>query len=190
MPTLNYLIVEQEEAYNNEVELSSGKSLIVNSTIESVDHISRTAKVIEAPDSIILKRGDQVVVHHNIFRQKNDVKGKTIKSDYHIGDNKYYIPLTEVFLYKRNSDWVAIDPYVFIKPIPLRDEGNLLLGTKKEYKGREHQKGKISFINGRLQEQGLKEGDEISFARYSEYEFDIEGELYYKMRTQDIIAKL
>ena len=191
MPTLNYLIVELEEVYDNEVNILGGESsLIVNSTVESVEHISRVAKVIEAPDFVIINEGDDIIAHHNIFRQKNDVKGKTIKSDYYLGDNLYFVPLTEIFMYKRDSKWITLDPYVFIKPIPLRDSGELLIGVKKEHKGREHQKGTVAFNNKELESQGLQVGDEISFAKYCEYEFMIDGELYYKMRTQDIIAKI
>ena len=191
MPTLNYLIVELDQAYNNEVNiLDDNSSLIINSTVESVEHISRVAKVIDAPKFTVINKGDQIVAHHNIFRQKNDVKGKTIKSDYYLEDNQYFIPLTEVFMYKQGDQWNAIDPYVFIKPIPLRDDNELILGVKKEYKGREHQKGTVAFNNKALESQGIRQGDEVAFSRYCEYEFMIEGDLYYKMRTQDIIAKL
>lgn len=190
MSTLNYLIVELDEAYNNEVEVLEDQSLIVNSTIESVAHISRTAKVIEAPDFVILQQGDEVVVHHNIFRLRNNTKGNLTQSNYHLEGNKYFVPLTEVFMYKRDSDWICLEPYVFIKPIELREEESLLLGVKDEYKGREHQKGIIAFNNKQLLDQGVKVGDEIVFSRNSEYEFTIDGELYYKMRTKDILAKI
>lgn len=188
MPTLNYLIVELDEAYNNEVEMSDNKSIIVNSTIESVAHISRKAKVIEAPNFVILKEGDEVIIHHNIFRLRRDVSGKIVPSNYYLEDNMYFVPLTEVFMYKRDSEWVSLEPYVFIKPIPLREEGEVLLNIKKEHKGREHQKGIISFNNKELVRQGVKVGDEVSFSKNSEYEFEIDGEVYYKMKTSDILA--
>lgn len=190
MSTLNCLIVELDEAYENEVEMSNKQSIIVNSTIESVAHISRKAKVIEAPDFVILKEGDEVIVHHNIFRLRNDTKGKVAPSNYDIGGNQYFVPLTEVFMYRRDSEWIALEPYVFIKPIPLREGDEMLLGIKKEHKGREHQKGTVAFNNKHLESQGVKEGDEIIFSRYSEYEFNIEGEIFYKMQTKDILAKI
>jgi co-chaperonin GroES (HSP10) len=188
MSTLNYLIVELEQAYNNEVKILDNELLVVNSTIESVSHISRKAKVIESPSFVVIKEGDEVIVHHNIFRLRNDIKGNVTQSNYHLGDNKYFIPLTEVFMYKRDSDWISLDPYVFVKPIPSREEEGLLVGIKKEYKGREHQKGIIGFSNKELRSQGVVEGDEVAFSKNSEYEFYIEGELYYKMRTKDILA--
>lgn len=188
MATINYLIVELDEAYDNEVTILDNQSLVVNSTIESVEHISRKAKVIEAPENVILREGDEVIVHHNIFRLRNDMSGKTIPSNYYLGDNKYFVPLTEVFMYKRGDLWNALDPYVFIEPIELRDEGELLIGIRKEHKGKEHQKGIVAFINNELSSQGVVEGDEIVFSKYSEYEFKINGKVYYKMKTKDILA--
>jgi co-chaperonin GroES (HSP10) len=188
MATLNYLIVELDVAYNNEVDISENQSLIVNSTIESVSHISRKARVLEAPDFVILQEGDQVIVHHNIFRLRNDTKGNLTQSNYCLGDNKYFVPLTEVFMYKRDSDWVCLEPYVFIKPIPLRAEETVLSGIKKDHKGMEYQKGLVAFNNKNLIDQGVKVGNEVAFSKNSEYEFDIDGELYYKMNTRDILA--
>jgi hypothetical protein len=188
MATLNYLIVELDVAYNNEVDILENQSIIVNSTIESVSHISRKAKVVEAPNFVIIQEGDEVIVHHNIFRLRNDTKGNLAQSNYYLGDNKYFVPLTEVFMYKRDSDWICLEPYVFIQPIPLREEETLLLGIKEEHKGMEHQKGLVAFNNKDLIDQGVKVGDEVAFSKNSEYEFDVDGKLYYKMKTRDILA--
>ena len=101
MKSINYLIVELDKAYENEVEVSTGEKVIVNSTIEDVSFINRKARVVSAPEFTILQKGDEVIVHHNIFRLRNDVKGVVAPSNYDIGDNKYIVPLTEVFMYKR-----------------------------------------------------------------------------------------
>ena len=66
MKSINYLIVELDEAYENEVEVSTGDSVIVNSTIEDISHVKRIATVIEAPDFTILKKGDKVIVHQRV----------------------------------------------------------------------------------------------------------------------------
>jgi hypothetical protein len=190
MATINYLIVEIDEAYNNEVEILEGESLVVNSTIENVTYISRRAKVLEAPDFIILEKGDEVIVHHNIFRLRNDTKGHKIQSDFHLESNKYFVPLTEIFLYKRGQDWISLEPYVFVKPIKLRLEETLLVGIKKDYKGMENRRGIIGFNNKDLIKQGVRVGDEVLFSKNSEYEFKIDGEVYYKMNTKDILAIL
>lgn len=192
MKSPNYLIVELDRAYDNEVNLSNGDNFIVNSTIENVSHINRVAKVVSAPDYTILKKGDDVVVHHNIFRLRNDVRGNTVPSNFSIGDNRYIVPLTEVFMYRRDKDWIAIDPYCFVEPILAEKEGDFFqMGLSEiSYKGWLNHVGIIRYPNQQLLSQGLKEGDRVLFSENSEYEFNIEDRLYYKMSTKDILAVL
>tara|TARA_R110000772_G_scaffold224650_1_gene335293 strand:- start:138 stop:719 length:582 start_codon:yes stop_codon:yes gene_type:complete len=193
MRSSNYVIVELKDAYSNEQEISTGDSFIVNSTIEDVSYINRVAKVLVAPPFTILQEGDEVITHHNIFRLRNDVNGNIAQSNYHLDGDKYFIPLTELFMYRRGGgDWVAIEPYCFVKPIEQAKEDSFFDMSLEDdsYKGMVSRHGIISYPNKGLIEQGIEAGDTIIFSEYSEYEFYIEGELYYKMSTKDIIGKI
>lgn len=193
MEATNYVIVKLDNAYDNEKYLGDGgQSIIVNSTIESVEHINREATVLSAPNYTILKKGDKIIAHHNIFRKKRNYKGVLTESDYQIEESVYYIPLSEIFLYKPFSDksWKAVDPYIFVEPIALDESSNFLLGVKKSYKGREHKIGKVIYLNKELESKGLSVGDKVAFKKNSEYEFNIEGKLTYRMKTKDILLKL
>jgi co-chaperonin GroES (HSP10) len=193
MKSVNYFIVEIDKAYENEVELSTGDSLIINSTIESVEHINRVATIVAAPSFTVLKAGDKVVVHHNIFRLRNDVKGNIAQSNFHIEGNTYFVPLTEVFMVKSfgDSDWRAMNPYCFVKPIDKEEElGFSLSISEGSYKGKQEGVGIMCYPNEDLTAQGVKMGDEVKFTANSEYEFNIDGVLYYKMSTRDITAVL
>lgn len=197
MKTLNYLIVEIDQAYQNELQLQNGKSIIVNTTIESVSNITRKAKVLSAPDYTILEKGDEVIVHHNIFRKRNGYQGKIVNSNYLIEGKKYYVPLTEVFMYKRGKIWKALDPYCFIKPIESKDDiqhnGFLLSDSFKKdllHKGNVKLQGIVKYPNQSMLDWGIQEGDKVIFSPYSEYEFQIDNNLYYRMKTTDIRIKL
>lgn len=187
--TINYVIVEVDEAYNNEEG-----GVIVNSTIESVKHINRVAKVVDAPTFTILKKGDEVVCHHNIFRLRNGIGGKRVKSNYHLEGNRYFVPLTEIFMFKRSRDWEAIRPFVFVKPIGLKDKvrGGIILNTNESnsHKGMKKLRGIVKYPNDELVSNGVNTGDEVIFSEWSEYEFNIDGETLYKMSTRDILAKI
>ena len=193
MEATNYVIVKLDNAYDNEKYLGDGgQSIIVNSTIESVEHINREATVLSAPNYTILKKGDKIIAHHNIFRKKRNYKGVLTESDYQIEESVYYIPLSEIFLYKpfSHKSWKAVDPYIFIEPITLDESSNFLLGIKKSYKGREHKIGKVTYLNKELEGKGLSVGDKVAFKKNSEYEFNIDGRLTYRMKTKDILLKL
>lgn len=188
--TLNYIIIEVDEAYVNEVN-----GIVVNNTIESVAHINRVARVVDAPEFTILKKGDQVVVHHNILRLRNGLRGKLLKSNYHFEGNKYFVPLTEVFMYKRgDEDWNAIRPYTFVKPIPQEDVkvGRFIINPTESnsHKGNVKLQGIMVYPNDELIAKGINAGDRVVFSEWSEYEFNIDGEILYKMSSKDILAKL
>jgi hypothetical protein len=103
MITLNCLIVEIESEYENERE-----GIVSNIDRDNNFFITREATVISAPEFTPLRKGDKVICHHNIFRKKGDISGTVIHSSFHIEDKIYHVPLTEVFMFKRDGDWEAL----------------------------------------------------------------------------------
>lgn len=193
MKAVDYLIVKTDQAYNNEKDLGNGVKIVVNSTIESIEHINRKATVVSAPDYTILKEGDEVIIHHNIFRKRNGLGGALTESNYFIKDNTYFVPLTEVFLYKRDNKWSSLEPYCFIEPIKENDKATksgIYLGSENSFEGNKKNRGKVVYGNSQLEEQGVREGDEVVFSSFSEYKFNIDGQLLYKMSTKDILMKV
>jgi len=194
MRTLNNVIVEADNEYNNTYEMASGHSLIINISVDSVSNINRIAKVKASPEGTILEEGDLVIVHHNILRIKNSVRGEYEKSDFYIKDNLYYVPLDQVYMYKRgDADWQSLDPYCFVKPIQITEkkQNGLFLTTNTDtlgYKGNVENRGIMKYCNKELESYGVKVGDEIVFSRDSEYEFEIDGEIYYRIKSNNILA--
>ena len=76
-PLYDYIIRPLGERYNNSVEVGDGKSLILNTEIFNHGHINRKAIVISAPIDNVhnLQEGQEIIVHHNIFRRWHNVKG-------------------------------------------------------------------------------------------------------------------
>ena len=196
MRSLGYVVVQADQEYNNEVELA-GVKIVVNTTIESVENINREATVVSSPEGTILLPGDRVIVHHNIMRKKNSTSGKEIKSQFHIKDDKYFVPPTEVFAYKRGdeSEWQGLDPYCFVEPIKAKDKevGGINISAEKDkenFKGRENGVGILRIANRELlEEEGLKIGDKVHFTPWSEYEVKVDGRVMYRMKSEDILAK-
>ena len=188
MRSPNFIIVEAEDNYNNMED-----NVIVNSSIETVSRINRIATVIASPDYTILQEGDKVLLHHNILRLSNDVKGNVQHSMFHIEGNRYFVPLSEVLMYSRDNGWMSIDPFVFVKVIKSEDfkVGDYMIsGDVDSHKGSKKLQGEIAYTNQDLEHQGVVEGDRVYFLEDSEHEYEIEGELCYKMRTSDILLKI
>ena len=72
----NFVVKPKGERYNNKKKVDGGE-LILNTEIFNHQYVNRTAIVKSTPiigDTDILP-GDEVILHHNVFRRWHNVKG-------------------------------------------------------------------------------------------------------------------
>ena len=162
--------------YNNSKEVN-GKELILNTEIFNHQYINRKAKVVATPllFSSPLNVGDEVIVHHNVFRRWHDIKGKEKNSRSYLEENKYLISEDQVFLYKK-KDWIAMPGFSFIKPLVAIDNFN----TENE----RPLMGIVKYSDGTFDKEDL-----VGFKPNSEYEFIIDGERLYRIMNNFITIK-
>jgi len=197
MKAINHVIVKIDNTYLNNITTKGGNSLIINNSIETVSSINRVSEVVACPNFVKLQEGDKIISHHNIFRYRNGMSGKLVPSSFWIKDNLFFIPLTEIFAFKRDDEWESFDPFVFVEPI--KDESEKSIGklsisdsmrSSNTHKGNIKQLGKVYYNNNSLKEMGVNKGDIIVFSPYSEYEFEIDDKILYKMKNTDITILL
>ena len=127
---------------------------------------------------------DVVVVHHNVFRKYYDMKGREQSGPCHFKHDIYIVEVDQVYLHFNNNEWKCPEPYCFLKPLAKVHQDLLSLETE------EKEVGELIFLNTELIRLGLKKGDVVSFLPDSEYEFTIDGEKLYRMRTRNITVNL
>ena len=76
----DFIISPKNKRYNNEKKVGD-KTLVLNTNIEDHKLVSKEAIVVSVPLAFktILKVGDEIMVHHNIFRRWYDVRRRTKK---------------------------------------------------------------------------------------------------------------
>ena len=111
--------------YNNSIKVDN-KELILNTEVYNHQYVNRLAKVIATPllFSSPINVGDEVIIHHNVFRRWHDVKGRERNSRSYWKDNKYLISEDQIYLYKQKV-WKTIPGFSFIKPIKENDKFSL-----------------------------------------------------------------
>ena len=160
-----FIISPIGERYNNSKKVD-GKELILNTEIFNHQFINRLALVLETPilfDTLI-KKGDEIIVHHNVFRRWHDVKGREKNSRSYWKEDKYLISPDQIFLYKRKN-WMAMPGYSFVQPIKSNDK--ITNDTEEPLVGI------IKYSDG-----SFNKGDLVGFTPNSEYEFIIENKDY------------
>ena len=183
MNSLYDFIVEPiGERYNNTIEVDNLK-LILNTKIESYKFVNKTAKVISVPLAYktVIKPGDHVIIHHNVFRRYYDIKGKEKNSSKYFKDNLYFCQPDQIYMYKKQNEWKSFMDRCFVKPILNND--NLSLDKTKSLVGI------LRYGNSCLNELKIAPGDLVGYTPNSEWEFIIDNELLYCMKSNDIVIK-
>ena len=172
----DFIVSPIGERYNNSKKIGD-KELVLNTEIYNHQFVNRSAIVIDTPllFESPLKQGDEIIVHHNIFRRWNDVKGREKNSRSYWKDNKYIISKDQIFLYKR-GDWIAMPGFSFVKPLQAINSFN----TEEE----RPLVGIIKYSDGTFQKNEL-----VGFKPNSEYEFVIDGERLYRVLNNFITIK-
>ena len=171
-----FIVSPLGERYNNSKKVDD-KELILNTEIFNHHYVNRLAKVIATPllFQSPINVGDEVIVHHNIFRRWHDVKGIERNSRSYWKEDKYIISLDQIFLYKRKS-WISTPGYSFVKPLESIDK----LSIERE----RPLTGIIKYSDGTFNKECL-----VGFTPGSEYEFIIDGERLYRVMNKFITIK-
>ena len=173
----NFIIKPKCERYNNKKKIGN-KELILNAEIFHHQYVNREAIVLETPvvNKTQVRKGDTVIVHHNVFRRWHNVRGEEKNSKSWLKKGTYAIYQDQLFAYNRNNNWKALDGYCFIKPIKPYNK----LTIEKE----EPLMGVIKYTDGSFNKEEL-----VGFTPDSEYEFIIDNQRLYRVMTQEITIK-
>tara|TARA_R100000951_G_scaffold116142_2_gene126700 strand:+ start:1045 stop:1623 length:579 start_codon:yes stop_codon:yes gene_type:complete len=184
MQSLYNYIIYSENRYNNSTTVED-KELILNTEISERDYMytNRIGKVISLPALLNseLKKEDEVILHHNVFRRWIDIRGKEKNSSSFIDENQFLVSPDQIYAYKRNGKWKCLSNYCFVKPI--EDDSKWSVLKEKQLSG------ELVYSNSNLEAIGVSKGDVVGFTPDSEYEFNIDGQKLYRVLSNQITIK-
>lgn len=176
-------IIKPKDLRTSSKKSIGDKELILNTELQNHEYVSRHGVVLNTPllTKTDVKIGDEVIVHHNVFRRFYDIRGEEKNSKSYFEEDKFFAYEDQVFLYKRKDQWRAIKGYCFVKP---------LLNTDNFELSKEHAlKGVMVFPDRHLESNGVLKGDIVGFKPSSEYEFIIDNQKLYRVHTNSITIK-
>ena len=178
----DFIIEPKNTRYNNTKKVGD-KELILNTEIFNHQYVSREAVIKHLPLAVEteLQVGDEIIVHHNVFRRWHNVHGEEKNSRSFLDENTYCVREDQIFSYKRNNKWSAIKGFCFVKPI--HQDSKFDIDKEKPLTGI------MKLTNNELISYGINNGDLVGFLPNSEYEFIIDGEKLYRVMTNFISIK-
>jgi len=173
----NFVVKPKGKRYNNTKKFDGGE-LILNTDIYQHKYVNREAEIISIPiiGDTDIQPGDTAIVHHNVFRRWNDVNGVEKNSRSYFNEDTYFINHDQIFLYKRDEEWIAPKGYCFVKPLKATDQFNI--------ESEKPLQGIVKYSDGTV-----KVGDLVGFRPSSEYEFVVDGERLYRVLSNFITIK-
>ena len=172
-------IVKPKAARSSARKDIEGKELILNTELQNHQYTSRHGVVIDTPLVGVtpVVSGDEIIVHHNVFRRFYDVRGNEKNSKSYFKENMFLVDTEQIFAYKsKDGLWKPMDGFYFVKPLKNKD----MFSTDKEMP----LKGIIKYGDSEI-----PAGTLVGFSPRSEYEFIIEGERLYRVKKQYIEIK-
>ena len=173
----NFVVAPKGERYNNTKKLDGGE-LVLNTEIYNHQYVNREAVVISTPiiGETEIQPSDTVIVHHNVFRRWHDVKGIEKNSRCFFDESTYLVNHDQIFLYKKDEEWIAPKGYCFVIPLKATDQFN----TESE----KPLQGIVKYSDGTV-----NVGDLVGFRPSSEYEFVVDGERLFRVLSNFITIK-
>ena len=178
----DFIVEPLGNRYSNEVKVGD-KSLIINTQVETFKSVNNIAKVIEVPLSFksVIKKGDLIMIHHNVFRRWYNMKGVEKNSKSFFKDNLYFVHQDQIYLYKRKDKWKAFNDRCFIAPL----KDNVDVNNWQE----QSLIGILKYGNSSLEALEINEGDLVGYKPMGEYDFVVDGKRLYCMKSNDIVIK-
>jgi len=173
----DFLVAPKGERTTSAKEVN-GKQLILNTELQNHQYVSRIGIVKAVPTAFEteINVGDEVIVHHNVFRVFKNIRGEEKRSRSYIDENLYAVNISQIFAYKRNGEWKSIEGFYFVKPIVSKDKFSL----DKE----EPLVGIVKYANDTFETGAL-----VGFRPGMEYEFNIEGQRLYRIPANQITVQ-
>ena len=173
----NFVVEPIGERYNNNKKVGD-KELILNTEIFNHQYINREAEVKITPriGCNNIDVGDKVILHHNVFRRWHNIKSKEKNSRSYFKENQYFVAPDQIFLYKKDKDWICPNGYCFIQPIKSND--NFDVETERPLIG------VVKYSDGTV-----NVGDLVGFNPSSEFEFVVDGQRMYRVLSKYITIK-
>ena len=173
----NFVVTPIGERYNNKKKIG-GEELILNSSISNHLYINKKAKVISKPiiGDTDIKPGDEVMLHHNVFRRWYNVDGVEKNSRSFFDENTYLVNEDQIFLHNKNGEWKPLNGYCFVQPIKNTDQFDI-----------DSEQPLVGIVE--YPDNNLNKGDLVGFTTNSEFEFIVDGRRLYRVLSNFITIK-
>ena len=192
MKTLDLFVVELEKKINDTISTDSGLELYIDTRFEGgeFEHRVTEGPVVSSPikyDTGVAV-GDTLYFHHLVV--VNEGQALTGKDNHYIVryDPNHTINNQAIAYKGKDGEIKPLCGWSLLEPVHQEE-----LETKSdvievvELKEKLPTKGRVAFTAPWIEDLGLKVGDVVGFKQNRDYRIKIDGQEYYRTRTEDLL---
>ena len=168
--------------YENSIKVAD-KELVLNTKIEAFKAVNNIAEVIAVPLAFKtnIKVGDKIIIHHNVFRIFYDIRGKVKNSRSLFKDDTFFVSVDQIYMHGDIGNWKAFGDRCFV--MPLKSNDSLTLDKEQKLIGI------LKYGNSSLEALKISPGDLVGYTPFGEFDFIIDDQRLYCMKSNDIVIK-
>jgi len=181
MRSIFNFVVRPKDSRNVNKKNVDGTELILNTDLQDHKYVSRVGVVVGVPSvgCFGIEPGEEIIVHHNVFRRFYDIRGVEKNSSAYFADGVFIVSPDQIFMHRQpGGKWYPVDGYCFVKPV----ESDDIWSEEKE----KQLIGVLKHLDSKLESLGFNNDDLVGFCPRSEYEFIIDGERMYRVDSDSI----
>jgi len=188
MKMLENFLVRMPKRFKNTIQVN-GQELYLDPKFDEFQHRVMEGEIVSVPMRYekVAEPGDTLYFHHHVVMDK----GQGIRyNDEDIFIVRYHPDTpyaSQAFAVKDENGIRALSEWVLLHPIveeeTIKSDVIQIISFEEE----QNKRGKIAFMNKTMEEANLRVGDIVGFSKNSDYEIEIEGEKYWRMRFDDLL---
>ena len=101
----NFIVRPKHGRSTSEKDLD-GKKLLLNTEVQNHNYTSRLGVVTNTPLAVDseIEPGDEVILHHNVFRRFRDIRGKEKNSKAYYKEDAFFVQPDQIYAYKETRN--------------------------------------------------------------------------------------
>lgn len=192
MKSLSSFIVRVDKVSKDTIKMKDGTELYLDSKFNEFEHRTTHGEVISVPAKYDtgVKPGDTLYFHHHVVTQKRQELGLELNDDKYIvryDPNELLANQAIAFKSKKTGKIKSIGGWLLMDPIP-EDDSNEMVGSIEVVKLKKRLTSRAVFLdcNKPPKDYDLSPGDVVVFKKNTDYEIDIDGKTYIRMRPNEL----
>jgi hypothetical protein len=189
MKTFDLFVVELEKTINDTIKTDSGLELYIDTKFNEFDHRVTEGPVVAVPFKYDtgVEPGDTLYFHHLVVM--NDGQGLTgFENHYLVRYNPEHTVNNQAIAYKNSKGEInLIGGWTLLKPVEDKEDVGEAFIELVSLEESDKLKGELAFESEYTDDLGISKGDVVGFKKNMDYRIKIDGQEYYRVRSEDLL---